>query len=222
MYSAPPVRITCGAFILKVNWLLKSPPVALNDFIMLKGQKPVRWDGRFSVSGQSCAPPLWKAFLYYLQIIVALFWTWCTYFLGTVFHLISTIQTSDIYLGKKGDSRLSPVYKPSSFRPRGSYPRRCRIRHQRQRPDHNNLNPPSCPTPNPASRHRRPDVTFTRLPACQRRRGPGPAAAVHIAPVPEPARLAWLGLARLVPPDNLLGLKRRAQPLPLHRDIRAD
>lgn len=51
-------------------------------------------------------------------------------------------------------------------------------------------------------------MTFTHLPACQRRRGPGPAAAVtHIAPVPVPARLARLALARLVPPDNLLGLK---------------
>lgn len=43
-------------------------------------------------------------------------------------------------------------------------------------------------------------MTFihTTLPACQRRRGPGPAAAVHIALAAVPARLA-----RLVPPDNL-------------------
>lgn len=48
-------------------------------------------------------------------------------------------------------------------------------------------------------------MTFTHLtlPACQRRRGPGPAAAVHIAPAPVPARLARLGFAQLAPPDNL-------------------
>lgn len=53
------------------------------------------------------------------------------------------------------------------------------------------------PTLNRAPRHLLPDMTFTRstLPACQRRRGPGPAAAVHIAPAA--ALLAWLGLVLL-------------------------
>lgn len=61
------------------------------------------------------------------------------------------------------------------------------------------------PAQNRASRDRLPDITFTRskLPACQRRRGTGPAAAVHIAPAA--VLLAWLslGFARLVPPDDL-------------------
>lgn len=78
----------------------------------------------------------------------------------------------------------------------------CRIRHQRKRPEHI---PPSCPALSPASRHRLPGhgiYLHVR----------GGEARVRLlqytSPLfPCPARLARLGSARLVSPDNLLGLK---------------
>lgn len=66
---------------------------------------------------------------------------------------------------------------------------RCRIRHQKTTWTHSHSGFPR-PTLNPASRHRLLDMTFIHLPACQRRRGQGPAAAVHIATVLVPARSA--------------------------------
>lgn len=98
------------------------------------------------------------------------------------------------------ESKLSPVCPPPCFR---LNLRRCRSAISEN--DLNTLTPPSCPALNRASRHRLPDVTFTHLPVCQRRRGPGPDAAVHIAPACYPCLgSARLGLTRLCPSSRQL------------------
>lgn len=137
----------------------------------------------------------------------------------TVSHSLLMHKTPDIYLKNKSTAHCHLCKCSSRLNLR-----RCRIRHQRKPRTHfhSALLPrgkPGSPSHTCMSEEERPGsgCCSTHRP-CSRARPP--ACSLGSA---RPGSV-WFGSARLgsVPPDNLPGLTRRAQPLLVHRDIRAD